>query len=189
MKSLKIKKITIKDSKLRNLRKGLRQVIDLAVHDKHVYYTQLEKLYNEKWDKRGKLTPSQLKRIRELSRLKNKLHDDLRKSMCFCAFACCLSEAYSEVTDIDMVWIPWYQGWYCVPCFEEYFKDMTIDDYIHELNYYDEDIGPPSRYVREQAAKYRHSFLKKPEPREYRPTIDNFKPWLKKPWLKKIIKE
>ncbi len=183
MNSLKVKKVEIKDSKLRNLRKGLRQVLKLAVHDKFAYYTHLENLYREKRIKRGNLTPSQLKRTRELSKLKNKLNTDFQRSVCHCSSGYCLSTEQARPEkipmDLDMVWVPWMKSWYCGACFEAYYRDMTIDDFIEgfgELRV----INPC--YVKSKALKYKDSFLNKTTNSNYHPEIDEFKPWL----IKKI---
>ncbi len=173
MKSLKVKKIVLKDS---NLRKGLRQVLKLAVDDKLDYYTHLEKLYTLKRNQHGKLTLSQLKRKRELSRLKIKIYSDLKKSICQCSIPVCLSDgrvrSSKRSTDLDMVWVPWMKAWYCVPCFEAHFKDMTIDDFIEgfgELRVFQPQL------VKAKAQKYKHSFLNKVSNTNYRPEIDEYK--------------
>lgn len=78
MKSVKIKKIVLKDSRLRSIRGNLRTILKLAVQDKIDSLYKIKKLYMNK----KSLTPSQIKRSRELSKLRNDLNKSFSRSIC-----------------------------------------------------------------------------------------------------------
>jgi len=138
MKSLKIKKVILKNPHLRRLRKNLRIVLRLAIQDKIRRLGKLEDLYLEK-SKLRKLTPSQKKRQSQIIQLGDRLMRLERKSCITCNENFCVfhkdrpgKSTWFEhrSTDLDLVWIPWREKWVCLDCYEEYYKNATLDGYI-----------------------------------------------------------
>ena len=123
MKTIKVVKISIKDPRLRNIRRNLRTVIKLAVKAEEERLDKLEDLYREKRFSQG-LTPSRWKREGYLRRTGDKLGHALRESIC-------------GGVDCDVVWIPWREKWISVRQYEEMYKDMTFDEFIKFLTYDD----------------------------------------------------
>lgn len=152
MKSLKVKKVILKNPHLCNLRKNLRTVLRLAIDDEISRLMKLEDLYLEKYNQ-GKLVPSQEKREIQVSRLSDKLMRLESKSCITCHDVYCESHrklfgpklrSDKRTTDLDMVWIPWCEKWVCLECYIQYYKDTTLDEYIDSLRYeylviFDED--------------------------------------------------
>ena len=135
MKSLKVKKVILKNPHLRNLRKNLRIVLRLAIQDEIRRLDRLEDLYINK----RKQIPSQEKREIQISRLSDRLmHLEHRSCITchepFCAFhkdrVGKVIRSDQRTTDLDMVWIPWYERWVCLDCYDYYYKDMTLDEFI-----------------------------------------------------------
>ncbi len=170
MKSLKVKKVILKSPHLRNLRKNLRIVLRLAINDEIRRLSKLNKLYLEK-SRQGKQVPSQREREIQISRLSDKLMHLARRSSCItCNEPYCIfhkdrpgKSTWFEhrSTDLDLVWIPWYEKWVCLDCYDHYYKDMTLDDFIdsHGETFviFDED-GSMERNLRQ---KFQESFVNK----------------------------
>ncbi|MFX1478116.1 MAG: hypothetical protein ACFFCI_08285 [Promethearchaeota archaeon] len=106
MKSLKIRKIELKNPQLRAIRKNLRDLLKLSI------LNRIDK--NE-----GLLTAFN--------------HSILVCSSYICASEgkVCLTK---RSTDLDMVWVPWIEKWVCVNCFNKYYKDMTLDKFIENIS-------------------------------------------------------
>ena len=170
MKSLKVKKIILKNPPLRNLRKNLRIVLRLAIFDKIRELSELEGIYINKREQ-GKQVPSQRKREIQLSQLKIKLRHLMKRSCITCDIIYC--ESHRELfgnpkirfdertTDLDMVWIPWDERWVCVKCYDRSYKDMTLDDFIDsygEILVVSDESGKIERNLR---WKFRDSFVHK----------------------------
>ena len=138
MKSKKIRIVKLKDPKLRRIRKNLRDVIKLAVKDK---FRKLHKLA-EKYLVGRPMTPEEDRMFTKLSRESEKLMFALSDSIIQCSSgASCnsLEEAIKHgfnpkhrPTDLDMVWIPYYQKWYCLKCYESTFYDSTYKDWSED---------------------------------------------------------
>ena len=139
MKTSKVKKIILKNPHLRNLRKNLRIVLRLAIDDKIRRLSKLNKLYLEK-SRQRKLTSSQKSRQSQIIHLGDKLmHLEERKSCITCNEPYCISHKdrpgkstwfEHRTTDLDLVWIPWHEKWVCLECYDEYYKDTTLEDVI-----------------------------------------------------------
>jgi len=128
MKTEKIRRIELKDPDLRRIRKNLRDIIKLAVTAK------INKLQEEeiKLVKKTVLTLEEKERKRELSFRHNQLRHLLSNSIIQCSTgAACDSHQEGKKqgfnprdrrTDLDMVWVPEYQKWFCTKCYEHYYK-------------------------------------------------------------------
>ena len=123
MKTIKVIKISIKNPRLRSIRRNLRTVIKLAVDAKKKRLAKLEYLYQEKRISQG-LTSSQRKREVYLSQARVKLGHALRESTC-------------SGGDCDVVWIPWSEKWVSEGYYEHMYRDMTFDEFIEFLAYDD----------------------------------------------------
>lgn len=129
MKTEKIRRIELKDPILRKIRKNLRDIIKLSVN------TEINKLQDEeiKLVKKAVLTIEEEERKRELSFKHNQLRHMLFNSIIQCSSgAACDSHQEAKKqgfnpkdrrTDLDMVWIPEYQKWFCTKCYELYYKE------------------------------------------------------------------
>jgi len=136
MRSKKIRKVILISPALRRIRNNLRIIIKLAVKE------ELHKLSNLKgfYFRKAKLTPSQQRRKAYLKRRWNRLYHNFVKStlQCNCGAAC---TSYQEAkssgfnpqdrpTDLDLVWVPWLEGWVCTNCFEaSRYGEMTHKDF------------------------------------------------------------
>lgn len=119
MKSLKVKKIILKNPRLRTIRRNLRIVLKLAVRSERERLGRIEDLYIKKRTRQN-LMPSQRKREISLSRMGDALLARIGSSTCQCSSGgYCLSHQElvekglvkpSELSpDLDLVWIPWYK--------------------------------------------------------------------------------
>ena len=134
---------------MRNLRKNLRIVLRLAIRDEIHRLSKLEGLYRNK-RLRNKQTPSQWKREIQISRLSDKFMHLARRSSCItCNEPYCISHNdrpgkstwfEHRSTDLDLVWIPWYEKWVCLECYKEYYKDTTLEDVIKAKMQSDESM-------------------------------------------------
>ena len=106
--------ISVKDPKLRKIRDGLRMLlVQASSAEWNKIYDEMEGLRFDKDENRISVddwTPSQLKRFRELQRLKNENRKMGEKSICMC-FNCGKS-------DQDMYYNYPYRAWFCVECVE-----------------------------------------------------------------------
>ena len=80
-----VKKVTIKNPKLRAIRDNLRIIIKLAVIDEYERLKDLQSLYLDKRMKGYTLTPSQEKRDIQLHHQSEYLIDTFSNSVCICA--------------------------------------------------------------------------------------------------------
>lgn len=138
MKSAIPRKIVINDPHLRKVRKNLRDIIKLAYLADFDNWLKLDELYREK-HLRGNITPSQKKRWFFLSQQHNKLISIYDKSILECnSGAACLSHrelvkrgeinSSDRSTDLDMVWVPHFKAWFCIKCYEDYFKIKACEN-------------------------------------------------------------
>ncbi|UCC18568.1 MAG: hypothetical protein JSV62_10705 [Promethearchaeota archaeon] len=138
MKSNIPRKIVIKDSKLRKVRKNLREILKLAYFTEFEKWSNLDDIYREK-HLNGKITLSQEKRWFFLSQQHDKLRAIYDKSILECNLgAACLShrelmqkgeiDPSDRSTDLDMVWVPYFKAWFCLRCYEEYFKIKACEN-------------------------------------------------------------
>lgn len=136
MKSKKIHKIVLKNQKLKHVRNNLRIILKLTVKEELSRLSKLKELYFKK----DKLSPSQRRRRGQLSRQYNNLYHCFIKSTLQCnSGAACISfqkakkkgfNPKDRPTDLDLVWVPWLEKWFCVECFETFGQGkMTHDDF------------------------------------------------------------
>lgn len=136
MKSKRIRKVILKTPELRRTRNNLRVILKLAVKDRLSRLSSLETLY---FDKKN-LNPSQQKRRSQLRKEWSKLYHRFNKSTLECsngAGCVSLDKAIEEglnpkdrPTDLDLVWVPWFEKWVCTTCFETFrYDEMTHEDF------------------------------------------------------------
>ncbi len=170
MKSLKIKKVVLKDPHLRRLRSSLRILLRLAVKKKNRKLDKLEDLYLQK----EKLTPSQRNRKNEISKLKNKLMYLSERSSCItCNEPYCVSHKdrpdrvtlfdkftwfEHRSTNLDLVWVPWVKRWVCLQCFNYYYKNMTLNDFIDSQGEFFVIFDKDRRIEKDLRQKFRNVF-------------------------------
>lgn len=140
MHSSQIKHIKLKHKKSREIRKGLREIFNLAYNDEIDRLHKILKLYQDKRIHFNRsLTLSQTKRVRELHKIYENLYHTYRKSILSCSSgAFCVS--YREMKekgfivppnkpiDLDMVWVPHNQKWFCTKCFDKYLTIKTCEN-------------------------------------------------------------
>ncbi len=135
MKSKKVRIVKLKDPKLIRIRKNLRDIIKFAARK------EIRRLHvmQDKYLGKGKpMPPEEAIMFTKYSRKGNKLMSALSDSIIQCsAGASC--DSFQEAknhgfnpkdrpTDLDMVWIPYYQKWFCLKCYESTFYDVTYND-------------------------------------------------------------
>jgi len=136
MKSKKIHKVILKTQKLRHARDSLRIILKLAIKDELSRLSELETLYFNKKN----LTPSQAKRRSQLGKKWNALYHRFNRSTLGCSNgAACISldkaieqglNPKDRPTDLDLVWVPWLEKWFCTDCFETFrYDEMTHEDF------------------------------------------------------------
>lgn len=132
MKSADPRKIEINNPVLRNIRVNFRKLIKAAYTSKFNQLLKLVDIYREKYIQ-GNITPSQQKRWFDISRESDKLMHAYNRSICQCSSgATCISlkklvkekklTPSERPIDLDMVWVPHYYAWFCINCYEEYYK-------------------------------------------------------------------
>jgi len=129
MKTEKIRRIELKDPILRKIRKNLRDIIKLATKDRIKILIDEEHKLVEK----NVISPEEKKREIELTRESDHLLELLHNSIIQCSSgAACDSHQEAKKqgfnpkdrrTDLDMVWIPEYQKWFCTRCYDLYYKE------------------------------------------------------------------
>lgn len=135
MKSVKPRKIILRDQQLIRIRNNLRILLKLAFSSRLESFLKIDKLYREKYLS-GKLNTSQKKRWFFLSHQQSELSSAYYKSIlnCISGAACLSLPRYNNKTIrgsvcnfglLDMVWLPYFKSWSCVMCFNEYYKDYT----------------------------------------------------------------
>ncbi|TXT58995.1 MAG: hypothetical protein BAJALOKI2v1_270023 [Promethearchaeota archaeon] len=140
MKSKKIIKVVIKDERLRKIRKKLRDFLKCAVKEK---LDLLNKEADEAWEEANE----------KEEYLKIKEHENLMKAFRNSSLECryvyiggldrgyygCISQQKAENqgkyveeirTDLDLVWIPIYENWFCTECVREFdMESLTLEDF------------------------------------------------------------
>ena len=166
MKSLKVKKIILKNPRLRTIRRNLRIVLKLAVSSELERLRHLRRIY---CDKRH-LTPFQDKRETFLIKTSNALLARLSNSTCQCNLEeRCIShrelvekglvKPSERSPDLDVVWIPWHKEWVCMKCYDSYYKNATLDEFVERrsISFYesgatDRETDKFERYLRKTYA-------------------------------------
>ena len=141
MKSKKVRIIELKDPKLRLIRKNLRDIIKFAARK------EIRRLHvmQDKYLGKG-MTPEEDRMFTKFSRKGDKLMFALSDSIIQCSSGA-QCDSYEEAkkhgfnpgdrpTDLDMVWIPYYQKWFCLNCYKSTFYDANYN-YISEDPYSD----------------------------------------------------
>jgi len=151
MKAKKIVKVELKNSALRRIRKNFRDVIKLAVKQEssrlYAISREFRKKCRDSTDSREKERLEQ--KERKFMKQGGKLRGLLSKSVIQCGLGggcSSLSEAIKHgfdpkdrPTDLDMVWMPYFKAWYCVPCSESLIAGAKIlreerhPDYMRHL--------------------------------------------------------
>jgi hypothetical protein len=138
MKSEKIVKVIIKDERMRDIRKNLRDLLKCAVEERLKQLLEEAEAYYQQGNERKE-------------NLKIKEHSDLisafRRSTIECSyryiegsdFYACVSlqkaieqgEDVEKVkTNLDLVWIPIYKNWFCTECVKEFdMESLTLEDF------------------------------------------------------------
>lgn len=138
MKSDILRKIIVRDPRLLKVRKNLRDILKLFYLAEFRSWSKLDNLYREKY-LRGKITSSQKKRWFFLSHRHNELMNTYDKSILECnSGAACLShlelvkkgriDPSKRSTNLDMVWVPHFKSWFCIKCYEEFYKIKTCEN-------------------------------------------------------------
>ena len=138
MKAKKIVRIELKSPALRRIRKNFRDVIKLAVDQEssRLYY----RLCQYRKQIRESTNPAKKERFSrqtsEFGREGCHLMGRLSKSIIQCGsggLCSSLEEAIKHgfdpkdrPTDLDMVWLPVYEGWFCTPCSERLIEESKI---------------------------------------------------------------
>jgi len=122
MKKQISKKVILKDTFLRNLRKNLRIILQLAFEDVEnnnaIYKTYLK-------------SPIMCCRRSDCityHRLIEKKNGVTKKNSYFSSIAPSLYKylTLDEIMDVDLVWVPfgYIEKWACIECYESYFKPL-----------------------------------------------------------------
>ncbi len=134
-----VKKIIIKNPKIRTIRDNLRTVIKLAVIDEYERLKNLGNFYREKRRKSHKLTPSQEKRVILLHHKQEYLVTTFAHSICVCASRRLIHDRdvkgdrvkVSIVSEFEENMIPHMgarfvleEKWYSLQYYEEYRRDF-----------------------------------------------------------------
>jgi len=128
MKSEKIRRIELKDPALRRIRKNLRDIIKLATKDRIKELMDEERKLSEKEVISTEEKEKEIELARESDHLLQLLYNSIIQ--CSTGAAC---DSHQEAkrqgfnprdrrTDLDMVWVPEYQKWFCTKCYEHYYK-------------------------------------------------------------------
>lgn len=165
MKTLKVKKVILKNPRLRTIRCNMRIVLKLAVYSELERLRHLKRIYYDKQH----LTSSQDRRETYLIKTSNALSERLSNSTCQCNSGRCIShrelvekglvKPSERSPDIDLVWIPWYKVWVCVKCYDSYYKNATLDEFVErrsislwESRVPDKEIAKYERYLKKTYA-------------------------------------
>ncbi|HEA70573.1 hypothetical protein LCGC14_0625430 [marine sediment metagenome] len=132
MNSKKIRIIKLKDPQLRRVRKNLRDIIKLAAKDE---IKRLLEITSNCLKKGKDISSEEQIKFTQYSRECNQLMSALSSSIIQCSSGAecdSLEEAIKQgfnpkdrPTDLDMVWIPYYQKLFCLKCYESTFYDST----------------------------------------------------------------
>ena len=117
MNSKTIRKIVLRTPWSRRLRLNLRILLDLAVKEK------LSRLSNlEIWKEKNALERQFCKSTLRCSMGVNCVSFERLKKKGF--------DPRDLPTNLDLVWVPWLEHWYCNNCFElNHFSEMTHEDF------------------------------------------------------------
>jgi len=118
------KKIVLINPFLVRLRRNLRAILKEAYFVEINHLRALNQLYIDKITPDYKLSSSQRKRRRYISRKENELMASYHRSILVCVFGplCVTTEGTSDLLDMDKVWFPFFDGWMCLPCYEHIIK-------------------------------------------------------------------
>jgi len=140
MKRAEPRKIILRTQRLQKIRKNLRDILTLAYEKEFSRLLNLKRLYQEKRISNGYwLAPSQRKREIRLSKMGDALMHAYDKSILVCSLgAACDShkelvkkgeiEPSERSANLDMVWVPHFKAWFCLRCYEEYFKIKACEN-------------------------------------------------------------
>ena len=130
MKAEKIVKVELKSPVLRRVRKNFRDVIKVAVEQESSrLYARSSDFRKRSQDSSNPVEEERLEqKKKDFSSKSDELDRLLSKSIIQCdsgAGCSSLEEAVKHgfdrmdrPTDLDMVWCPYFNAWYCVPCTE-----------------------------------------------------------------------
>jgi hypothetical protein len=130
MNAKRIVKIELRDPQLRRVRKGLRDIIKLAVNQKlRELYSKQHEYFNKYLKSNDHVLKENLKwKWGNFRRQSERLDKLLSSSIIICgsgAGCASLDEAIQKgldpqdrPTDLDMVWMPSHKKWYCTKCYE-----------------------------------------------------------------------
>jgi len=129
----------LRTPRIRRVRNNLRIILKLAVKNELNRLTCLKGLYLDK-KRRSSLTLSQQKRYGQVRRKWNRLYFRFIESTLQCGSgAACYSfrEAKKQrfnpqdrPTDLDLVWVPWLEKWFCIKCYVlNRLGEMTHEDF------------------------------------------------------------
>ncbi|UCD02036.1 MAG: hypothetical protein JSV23_03155 [Promethearchaeota archaeon] len=151
MKSKKVCRVILRTPRMRRVRNNLRVILKLAVKSELNRLRHLESLYLHKKRRNG-LTPSQQKRYSQVKRKRSRLYFRYIESTLQCGgSSACYSfqeakkhgfNPQDRPTDLDLVWVPWLENWFCIKCF--------VLNRLGEMTH--EDFGDPVKreWVREE---------------------------------------
>ena len=142
MKTDEWKQIVIKSPRLRNIRKGLRTVLKLAIGLRIDELSDLKEtirvLSNNK-----ELKPAQIEKERVLSKKVQDILGFYDRSILRCSSgSLCKSTNRGERSDIvslglDMIWDPIYRNWHCLKC-HDYYLGTEESKRLYKKNHDDE---------------------------------------------------
>lgn len=112
----KQKTIIIRSKNLKNLRKNLRMIIRLAVHNELMRLMELTSKYDHigKYKNGKNRTQEEIEKSRELTDKENTLRFSVKKSICLCNMC--------KEYDNDMVFFPFFNEWFCIDCYNTHYE-------------------------------------------------------------------
>lgn len=142
MKTDEWKQIVIKSPRLRNIRRGLRTVIKLAIDrriDELVDFGEINRILSNNKE----LTPAQIEKEWVLSKEVQDILGFRKRSILRCSSgSLCKSTNRKERSDIvslglDMIWDPIYRNWHCLKC-HDYYLGTEESKRLYKKNHDDE---------------------------------------------------
>lgn len=138
MKAKKIVKVELKNPALRRIRKNFRDLIKFAVKQESSRLYAISDEYRQKC--RDSTDSVEKERLDQDERKFMKLGSNLRHLLAKSIIQCDLKAACSSLeeavkhgfdpldrpTDLDMVWMPYFKSWFCVPCSESLIAGAKI---------------------------------------------------------------
>ena len=139
MRSKKVRKVILKTQKMKRVRNNLRVILKLTMKDELNRLRDLRGLYLHKDIKSG-LTLSQQKRYDYVGGKYRTLYHRFLESTLQCGSgSACYSfqeakkhgfNPQDRPTDLDLVWVPWLENWFCIKCFAlNRLGEMTHEDF------------------------------------------------------------